>query len=99
MPPGLTRAALDRWARYQNLMLLSVLEVGNMTDMNPLKTSAACAGVAALSYLWAILRGDFMCASNFTGMLIVSLLAFGLAAIIFLVVGIAQRARRIPTND
>jgi hypothetical protein len=79
--------------------LLSALEVENMTGMKPLKASAACAGAAVLSLFWVFLRGDLMCASEFTGRLGISFLAFGFAAVILLVVGIVQSTRRTFRNE
>jgi hypothetical protein len=51
------------------------------------KMSVILAGPSALSRLWAIVRGDFMCASDLTGCLLAAFFLFGLAAIICLIVG------------
>ncbi|HZY63833.1 MAG TPA: hypothetical protein VFE38_15035 [Edaphobacter sp.] len=65
-----------------------------MADVSKLKISAICATASVVSYLWVIIRGDAICASDFTACLIVAFAGFGLAAIIFLIVGIIGAFRR-----
>jgi hypothetical protein len=47
--------------------------------------------VSALCFLSAIMRGDLICASNLTGILIVACLIFGLVAVMFLIGGSLDR--------
>ncbi|MDW5266599.1 MULTISPECIES: hypothetical protein [Acidobacteriaceae] len=74
-----------------------------MADVSKLKISGICAIASVLSYLWAIVRGDVVCAGDFTACLILAFAVFGLAAIIFLVIGIISAFRhshaRIESNS
>jgi hypothetical protein len=60
--------------------------------MTVLKLSGIFAAVSVLSYLWAVMRGDFMCASNFTACLIFAFCVFGLVAMVLLIIGVFRRA-------
>jgi len=64
-----------------------------MADMSALKISAICATTSIISFLGAIIRGDFMCASSFTACLLLAFFTFGLAALIFVIVGVFRRTR------
>jgi hypothetical protein len=65
-----------------------------MVDMTPLKLSGICASVSVLSYAWALLRGDLICAGEFTACLIGAFFLFGLGAIVFLILGLVRRRHK-----
>jgi hypothetical protein len=68
--------------------------------MSFFKASGICAGLSAVSFLGAIVRGDFMCASNITALLLAAFFLFALAAIVSIIGGfishIRQRHTAIP---
>jgi len=62
--------------------------------MTPLKTSAICACVAVVSYLGVVARGHIACADGFDACLIVAFFLCGLAAVVFLIVGLVRRRHK-----
>ena len=66
--------------------------------MTLLKTSAICASVSVLSYLWAIICGDYACPSNFSALLIGTFFLFGLASVVCLILGLVRRKHKTIPN-
>jgi len=65
-----------------------------MTPMSASKVSAICALVSVSSLAGAFFRGDLVCASTFTFVLILIFGSFGLAAIVSLLATLIGSLRR-----
>lgn len=62
--------------------------------MKPFRIAGYSAGASAACFALAMTRGDLTCAGELTATLIGLFFLFALLALIFLIVGVVQRARR-----
>jgi hypothetical protein len=68
-------------------------------NIPPFKLSKICLAASVLSWIGVVWRGDLMCASTATTLLVLAFLAFGLAAVVLFIMGIIQENRRTPENS